>query len=312
MNTSLDINKIIECQQNAFKDCTENLFFPLSQKVDEQTALINELRRSLEFTQDELQDVKNDLSTSKGHISNLETINREQYNIISKLEEQISEIEDHSRRVNIRIDGIAESPKETWEQTQLKVKKLFADTMQLPEVLIDHAHRIASPKANDSSTVKPRTIIAKLEKFTDRQLVLRSKQKLRNSNIYINDDVSDYTNKLRKEKLPQLKAARNEGKIAYFNRSRLIIKSRANTSNVQHGINQEGQAGGVSVTPPPRVTQLVERFTPGPGNQESESQSSGQLAENNNPMALSPSIQVEPTENLPKDKIMRRYPSRNK
>ena len=307
MSTSIDIKDLMESQQNAFKLCMETLFLPLSQKVDEQATLIIELRRSLEFTQSEFQDAKKDLLSSKSQITKLETVNLEQSNTISELEKQLSNIEDHSRRVNVRIDGIAESPKETWEQTYVKVKKLLSDTMQLPDIQIDHAHRIISPKTKDSTT-KPRTIIARLEKFTDRQLVFKNKLKLKNSNIYINDDVSDYTNKLRKEKLSELKAARNEGKIAYFNRSKLIIKSRTTFDNQQ---SKSNNASGVSLTPPPAVSQLVERFTPGNMARTNVSLSTDQQHQDNAQFTDPASTQLGSPETLQQEHLLRRS-SRNK
>ena len=273
MSTSVDIKDLMDSQQHAFKACMETLFFPLSLKVEEQTNLIHELRRSLEFTQKEFEEAKSELLLSKNQITRLEELNQKQSTTISELKKQISDIEDHSRRVNIRIDGIKETPTETWEQTHVKVKKLLADKLQLPDVKIDHAHRIAPPKSNYTGISKPRTIIARLEKFTDRQLVLRQKAKLRNSDIYISDDVSEYTNSIRKEKFPQLKAARQEGKVAYFNRGNLIIKSKLmKPTNPIQTQTEKGATGGVSVTPPPGVTQLVERFTPGPTNRQEATQ----------------------------------------
>ena len=307
MSTSCDIKDLIDSQQRAFKDCFETLFLPLSQKVDEQANIIYELRRSLEFTQNEFQETKNELLSSKSHITKLQELNHEQSTEISELKKQVSDIEDHSRRVNIRIDGIKETPKETWEQTHVKVKKLLSDTLQLPDVKIDHAHRVANPKSNNANSSKPRTIIARLEKFADRQLVLRNKTRLRNSDIYVNDDVSEYTNKIRKEKLPQLKSARQEGKIAYFNRGNLVIKNKLmKPTTLLHRETEQGNStGGVSVTPPPGVTQLVERFTPGPATTENIAQ----MTQDNQP---SPNESSEPDAiNLHKEPTKRRS-ARNK
>ena len=77
---------------------------------------------------------------------------------------------------------------------------------------------------------KPRTVIVRLQKSNDRNNILKNSHKLKGSGIFINDDVSEGTMKVRKEKLEKLKDARSKGKIAYFIGRNLIIRDRNETT----------------------------------------------------------------------------------
>ena len=66
--------------------------------------------------------------------------------------------------------------------------------------------------------------------------------------------------KKRKEKMDELRAAKREGKIAYFIGSRLIIRNKpnSNSENIRKSRTE-------SHTPPRNVSSLVDMFTPNAG-----------------------------------------------
>ena len=68
----------------------------------------------MEFTQGQLNDeiaiVKNDISQIKSDIREMEDDLLDPYDVSNKL----VEMEDRSRRNNIRFDGLVENAKETW------------------------------------------------------------------------------------------------------------------------------------------------------------------------------------------------------
>ena len=55
---------------------------------------------------------------------------------------KLIELEDRSRRNNIRIDGIEEEQYETWDRCEEKVQKVIKDKGIEDEVEIDHCHRM--------------------------------------------------------------------------------------------------------------------------------------------------------------------------
>ena len=149
----------------------------------------------------------------------------EQRKIISDLIEKLDSQKDYSRKKNIRIDGILESSSENNEQTHFKVNQVLKNKMGLDNVKIDVAHRI--PNRNSNST-SPRTIIARLSNELDRDSIMKSTRKLKQTGIFINEDFCENTMKIRKELYPRLKAAREDGNIAYIRRRSLIIKKKSN------------------------------------------------------------------------------------
>ena len=148
--------------------------------------------------------------------------------------DRLDSLEDHSRRNNLRIDGVPEPTRETWEKTAFEIKKIASKIGLEQEIKIDRAHRIGSFSAGE----RPRTIIARFHNYADRDYFLRNSHKLKGTRIYINEDLSQASLK-RKEQLPLLQKARSEGKTAYFSHTRLIIKEKVlslsvpeNTSNL--------------------------------------------------------------------------------
>ena len=180
-------------------------------------------------------------------------------NKVNVLSRQVAHQEDFSRRRNIRIDGVTEDNKETWEKTQFKVEKLIKEKMAIENINVEFAHRI-----NNKNNIKsmPRTIIARLGHDMDRIATMKNSHKLKGSNVFINEDLSEYTLNKRKEKLTELKSARANGKIAFFDKDKLIIKDRIRPTTVHTTPSVDRNNGGHS------VSNLVSVFdTPTPANQ---------------------------------------------
>ena len=53
---------------------------------------------------------------------------------------KLTELEDRSRRNNIRIDGIKETKGETWNDCEEKVQDMFAQKLGLDGIEIERAH----------------------------------------------------------------------------------------------------------------------------------------------------------------------------
>ena len=50
---------------------------------------------------------------------------------LTDIRNKLTELEDWSRRNNIRIDGIAEKPEETWEQCDKEVQHLLNEELDI-------------------------------------------------------------------------------------------------------------------------------------------------------------------------------------
>ena len=89
------------------------------------------------------------------------------------------------------------------------------------DVSIERAHRIGN---FDPSHKKPRTVVCKLEKYKDKDNILRNGRKLKGTDIYINEDFSKETLAIRKELWQQVLKNRSNGKISYLRYKTVISK----------------------------------------------------------------------------------------
>ena len=192
---------------------------------------MSELTSSLEFTQREVDDLKfkakEHEKERKDAAKTIEKLTEqvESSNMkIKELEDRTNYQEDYSRRNNLRISGVEErEPSETWEQTAVAVTSLLEEKLQMPGLELERAHRVGVRR--DS---KPRPIVARFSRFCDREAVMRNSNKLRGTNIFVNEDLCAASQAVKNAQMPQLKQARAQGKIAFFRHTRLIIKERPN------------------------------------------------------------------------------------
>ncbi|XP_065681445.1 uncharacterized protein LOC136095126 [Hydra vulgaris] len=129
--------------------------------------------------------------------------------------------EDRNRRNNIRIYGLRENERETWQNTEQKLQTIFNEQLQLKNIVIERAHRIGKVYNNMDT---PRTVILKLLNYKDKELILKNAKKLKGKGIFINEDFSEETNKIRRNLIEKMKIARNSGKYAVLAYDKLIVK----------------------------------------------------------------------------------------
>jgi hypothetical protein len=187
---------------------------------------INENRNTINKLTKELEDIKVSLSFNEELIDKKIVINNkyldkniEHTKIDNVLKEKQRNLEDRSRRNNIRIDGIYENDKETWGDTEEKVQTFFSEKLGLKDVEIERAHRTG--RKNDG---RPRTIVLNLQKYKDKVKVLKESYRLKGTNTYINEDFSRETVAIRKKLFAEVRERRLNGenvsvrydKIVYF------------------------------------------------------------------------------------------------
>ncbi|XP_065684069.1 uncharacterized protein LOC136096583 [Hydra vulgaris] len=106
------------------------------------------------------------------------------------------DLENRSRRNNLRIDGIYEKPNENWAECENVVKEMFKKQLKINyDIIIERAHRVGHPKEDK----KPRTIVLKLLNFQDKTKILSATKNLRGTGIYVNEDFAKETIESRKK-----------------------------------------------------------------------------------------------------------------
>ena len=140
---------------------------------------------------------------------------------------KLVDLEDRSRRWNLRIDGVTEKKGETWEQCEEEIQNIFKEKLDLENINIERAHR----SKGKTSSNKPRTIVCKLLSFKQKKEVLKNAKKLKGSTIFINEDFCFETMQRRKELWEEVKRLRSEGQIAFLNYRSIVVKRRRNSGD---------------------------------------------------------------------------------
>jgi hypothetical protein len=159
---------------------------------------IREMKESLNFQQENITEKMEKITTNWGYD-------------INYLVKKTVDLENRSRRNNLRIDGVKELEGESWENCRNSVKEIIKNKLNISEEIeIERAHRIGSAREDKS----PRTIIFKLLNFLDKTKVLNSAKKLRETGLYINEDYAKETIEHRKKLWEEVKRLRKAGKYA--------------------------------------------------------------------------------------------------
>ena len=189
------------------------------EKLNKETV---DLKISLETSQEifekKFQKVNDNLSKQKQ--KHKEDIN-ELWKDNDQLCERLRDLEDRSRRDNLRIDGIAELENETWEQTEEILHNLFKEKLELENISVERAHRVGNKGKNDK-----RTIVLKLASFKDKLKIISEARKLKGTNISINEDYSKEALEIRKEKWKEVKELRKNGTYAILVYDKVVIKGK--------------------------------------------------------------------------------------
>ena len=220
----------VTVSENRLKTLIKEIFKEEFEK--QQKNLLNLISANFDITMTEIKKVQSDINELKASLEHKETVLEEKVAKAEKkvveLQEQINELwnyqvdperlelterkivdlEDRSRKNNLRIDGISEKENETWDECEQEVQLLIKDKLGIAEnIVIERAHRIKK-KGNSGNPGKPRTIECRFLNYQDKTNILK---KLKGKNIFINEDFSHETMELRKELWEKVKKRRNEG-----------------------------------------------------------------------------------------------------
>lgn len=214
--------ELLEQQERNFKTCVQIMIDASNKRVDGLTRELGDLRESVHFTQKDVDDLRAKEKVSSKLTNELKSGASNLEESLMSLTVKSDYLEGQSRRNNIIIDGIGESPNESWSVSEDKVRRLISEKLQLDHraMEIERAHRMGKPTTNGE---RPRPIIAKLFKYKDKLAIMENANKLKGSNIFINEDYTEAVRLRRKELLPDMKAARARGDIAYLRHDKLVV-----------------------------------------------------------------------------------------
>ncbi|KAI8492426.1 hypothetical protein Bbelb_298790 [Branchiostoma belcheri] len=222
---------LLKRQEALFQSFTQMLMDSANKRIDSLVREVQEFKSSLQYTQSEVDTLKSSLKEARSEVNILQTTIESmkcgKSQDTPELAKKMDYLENQSRRNNIVIDGVeGDSSKETWAESEEKVRNLLSKNLHLdPKTIeIERAHR-NGPYKRDSQ--RPRQIVVKLLRFKDKQLILsKSRSLLKNTTIFINEDFSEQVRKRRAELVPAMKAARQRGDYAVINYDKLVIRKK--------------------------------------------------------------------------------------
>ena len=191
-----------------------------------------DLRESVQYHSDNVVEVYKKLEDIDSRVEEVKLDEITEY-FFTKTKKKLADLEDRSRRNNLRFDGFQEKTNETWEESESIVTDFVKEKLGIQEdTLIERAHRKGKIQRNDGTRNKKRTIVVKFLNFKDQSRILHTyrEKKLWKEKIFINEDFSEETANIRKGLLQNAKDIRSQNKVAKVVHDKLIVyeKERGN------------------------------------------------------------------------------------
>ena len=161
-------------------------------------------------------------------------------NFVTKTKKQLADLEDRSRRNNLRFDGFQEETNETWEESQSIITNFLKEKFGIEEdILIERAHRTGSIQRNDGTRNRKRTIIVRFLNFKEKSRILHTyrEKKLWKEKVFVNENFSEETPSIRKGLLQKAKDFGSQNKVAkvVYDKSIVYEKERGNDISEAQG-----------------------------------------------------------------------------
>ena len=176
-----------------------------NQRLDNLSKEIADLKESLEFTQEETEEkfskLNEKITSMERNLFSLkkdiEVIQTTKPSWAIEIENKLVDLEDRSRRNNLRINGIKEGKNETWEECEERVNCFLEEKLDMDtsEIWIERAHRVGEKKRGQE-----RQIVVQFNSYKNKLDILRNCKKLKGTNFSIFEDFSKETASIRKEK----------------------------------------------------------------------------------------------------------------
>ena len=125
------------------------------------------------------------------------------------VKDKLRDLEDRSRRDNLRFDEVKEYENESWNDTEEILKDFLFEHLGLRNIKIERAHRTGERKEDTS-----RTIVAEFSSYKTKETTLKNAGKLKDTGYYINEGFSNENVEIRKENWRKVKEPRKNGKYA--------------------------------------------------------------------------------------------------
>ena len=175
----------------------------------------SELEESIQFNEDDISDLKKESKESKFEINDLR--------------KQLLYLETYSRRENVKFFGIdevvlASEVDSPTEDTRDLVFKFLGNKLRIENprgrIEFQRVHRLGKP---NNSSDKPRPIIARFLRYSDKEMVMdQARKELKrqeDKQFSVFNDIPKKLYEIRKSQMKKFKEARGKGCTVYFSKT---------------------------------------------------------------------------------------------
>ena len=125
------------------------------------------LRESVQYYSDNIDEVNKKLEDIGSRVEEVK-LDKITEDFATKTKKKLADLEDHSRRNNLRFDGFQEETNETWEESESIVIDFVKEKLGIEDdILLERAHRTGKIQRNDGTRNRKRTIVVKFLNFKD-------------------------------------------------------------------------------------------------------------------------------------------------
>ena len=235
------LKQMLEIQDQAYRSSLQLFMNDVKTEIKELRKDLNEVVKSVSFLSNDNDRIKVDLKGHEAITANLaQKVDRFEVYVNEGFEDiadHTEYLENQSRRNNLKILGVPESPDEkSWDETEKKVKALVKSELGVSDDFeIERAHRVGRFQKNENRSMwinntnqkpKPRPIVAKLRSWKTKEMIVKKARQMKPKGIMFFNDLSQRTLMKRKGQVDDLIRARERGKDAFFVLDRLIIKDK--------------------------------------------------------------------------------------
>ena len=131
------------------------------------------------------------------HKKDIEVIETAKPSWATEIKNKLVDLEDHSRRNNLRINGIKEGKNQTWEECEERVNCFLKEKLDIDtsKTWIERTHRVGEKK-----TGQERQIVVPFNCYKNKLDILRNCKKLRGTHFLIFENFDKETASIRKKK----------------------------------------------------------------------------------------------------------------
>ena len=191
------------------------------------------IRKSLTWAMNEITDLKKFQTNTNEELCEAKELLLKVNQELDLLQRRNIKLEAQSRRNNIKFYNVKETENnDGFKETEIVLKRLLVDQLKMPKEEVanlefERVHRIPTRRSKESDPGKPRSIIAKMSFYKDKNRIFQYVKNIdRNTKIGVADDFPKEIEKIRKDLLPVLKNAKKEKAKAEFNVDKLIINGQ--------------------------------------------------------------------------------------